>query len=332
MRDNTDEPLRDFSILRTEDPTETRRLVRDIFGLDLITPETPGYFAQGSLAELSSISIFYAASTSPAHVRLPPMEAIYVRLFLRGSCTMTMGKYHVEASEGDALVCTPGRAAQLDYSGDHARLVLIIPKATLERALTALTGIPPRVPIEFEPVIPTDDPRYAGFRDLLMLLAFRLDRAFSAWPRSTLAQLELALVSSMLSCSRHNLRRLLNPEDSGELPAIVRIAEHYAETHCEADAGVEDMAHAAAVSLSTLTRIFLKYRGYSPSAFVKRAKLAHARRLLESGAATTVVGVALRCGFANPSRFANDYREAFGESPTETLRRRPSPGSPAPRR
>ena len=45
------------------------------------------------------------------------------------------------------------------------------------------------------------------------------------------------------------------------------------------------------------------------------------------GGASTVVGVALRCGFANPSRFAQDYREAFGESPTETLRRRriPSP-------
>jgi len=321
-RDDTTELLKDFSILRTADPGAARRAIKDRFGFDLIAPDAPDFFARGSLVELSSISLFCAASSLPLRVQLPASDTTYVRLFLRGGCAITTGKSRVEAAEGEALVCSPGRAAQLDYSADHEQLVLIIPPATLDRAITKLTGIPSRLPIAFEPAIPPDDPRYAGFRDLMLLLAGGLDRAFSAWPQATLVHLEQALVGSLLFCSRHNLRRLLSPEDAGTVPAPVRIAEHYAELRCESEIAVEDMARAAAVSVSTLTRMFLKFRGMSPSAFIKRTKLAHARQLLESGAASTVIGVALRCGFTNPSRFANDYREAFDESPTETLRRR----------
>ena len=38
-------------------------------------------------------------------------------------------------------------------------------------------------------------------------------------------------------------------------------------------------------------------------------------------AGTTVTDVALRYGFANPGRFAGQYRRAFGVSPAETLRK-----------
>jgi transcriptional regulator GlxA family with amidase domain len=36
--------------------------------------------------------------------------------------------------------------------------------------------------------------------------------------------------------------------------------------------------------------------------------------------ATSVIDVAFQCGFLNPGHFARDYRLAFGELPSETLR------------
>ena len=46
-----------------------------------------------------------------------------------------------------------------------------------------------------------------------------------------------------------------------------------------------------------------------------------ARARLGSGAATAVTEVALACGFEHLGRFSTRYRDRFGESPSETLRR-----------
>jgi AraC family transcriptional regulator, ethanolamine operon transcriptional activator len=55
---------------------------------------------------------------------------------------------------------------------------------------------------------------------------------------------------------------------------------------------------------------------------VKSVRLTAARRALQDPSATTsVTDVALQRGFFHLGRFAHDYRELFGESPSETLRR-----------
>jgi len=325
MRTESGEPLKDFAVLRTNDPAAARELMRSRFGLDLSTPTIEGFYSRASIAELPNVSLYFCANATPVALPIPSSKGAHLHLCLRGRGALIHDSRRIEIAEGEAFICSPGRPALLDFAAGYEELVLRIPVPMLERTYVALTGFTPPKTIMFEPRVIADNPHYAGFRDLVLLLAGSLDAAFSAWPKTTIEQLELACVSQLLYCTSHNLRRLLSPEDFGAMPGLLRVAEHYAMSHCESDANVDDMARACAVSVSTLTRMFLKYRGYSPAAYIKRAKLAWARQLLETRAATTVVGVALRCGFANPSRFTQDYREAFGESPAETLRRRRAP-------
>lgn len=57
-------------------------------------------------------------------------------------------------------------------------------------------------------------------------------------------------------------------------------------------------------------------------AFVKEVRLRHARQMLLSpDADTTIAKVAFLCGFGNLGNFAKDYRDAFGELPSQTLKR-----------
>ena len=57
-------------------------------------------------------------------------------------------------------------------------------------------------------------------------------------------------------------------------------------------------------------------------------RLNRAREMLEQPTKNaSVIQIALKCGFQNPSHFARDYRLAFGELPSETLKR----GRPPPR-
>ena len=310
------EPLQDFPLMHCHDPVEAQSILRR-YGVDLIVPDQNGFFLRSNLAELPQTGLYFTVGRGSATLSIPERHIALVHLCLRGRARLTSGEQVVELSEGAACICSPGRAAQLEMGDGFSQLILRIPQPVLERTIASLIGFRPQQPIMFEPAIAHRDPRY---------LAARLDAQFLAWPKNVLLQLEQSCITALLYCSRHNLHRLLDTEGSEALPQFVLKAENYAEGRCAHARGmdeitVEDLARKAGVSVSTLNRGFGRHRGYSPSAFLKRLRLAHARRLLEAGAATTVVGVALRCGFANPSRFANDYRAAFGESPTETLRR-----------
>ncbi len=71
-----------------------------------------------------------------------------------------------------------------------------------------------------------------------------------------------------------------------------------------------------------LRNAFYGVRGMSPKRRFIAERLEDARRALCDGrqSGTTVTGVATRYGFYELGRFAASYKEAFGETPSATLR------------
>jgi len=85
------------------------------------------------------------------------------------------------------------------------------------------------------------------------------------------------------------------------------------------------LSGASGVSPRSLQLAFRKYRGTSPTAYIRNARLELAHRLLADPAdGRSVSQIAVDCGFSHLSRFAHAYRERFGELPSRTrLRKRP---------
>lgn len=81
-----------------------------------------------------------------------------------------------------------------------------------------------------------------------------------------------------------------------------------------------DICEAMAVSQRTLTRAVRAVHGTTPSRYLHALRLSEARRALKDGTSENVTQVALQFGFHELGRFAVDYRAAFGESPSDTLR------------
>jgi AraC family ethanolamine operon transcriptional activator len=77
------------------------------------------------------------------------------------------------------------------------------------------------------------------------------------------------------------------------------------------------------LSERSLRNAFYGVRGMSPTQFVRQQRLLSVRRALSDRqvARPTVTGVAVSHGFYELGRFAAAYRKAFGEAPSETLRR-----------
>jgi len=87
------------------------------------------------------------------------------------------------------------------------------------------------------------------------------------------------------------------------------------------DIYLSDIAKKCGVSPRAVQRYFAARGLVSFSRYVKRLRLGRAHGLLcEPKARTTVLGVALQCGFQNASHFSRDYRNEFGELPSDTLR------------
>ena len=103
---------------------------------------------------------------------------------------------------------------------------------------------------------------------------------------------------------------------------IVARFEEIARADLERLVQASELARAAGVTLRTLERAVHGVHATTPLEFLRALRLTEARHTLStSGSATTVTEVATRFGFRELGRFAGEYRDRFGESPSETLRR-----------
>jgi AraC-like DNA-binding protein len=104
---------------------------------------------------------------------------------------------------------------------------------------------------------------------------------------------------------------------------ILRESEEYLRAHIERPIYSDELCRIVGVSPRKLHTAFVSVTGMSPLAYLKRRRLSLVRRALRSGQgdARLVKSIALAHGFWHLGNFAHDYREIFGEAPSETLSR-----------
>lgn len=102
---------------------------------------------------------------------------------------------------------------------------------------------------------------------------------------------------------------------------VVSGAEAFLEAHLTRPIYTEELCSALAVSPRRLHDAFKAALGTSPHRYLRARRLTLARRSLkgQTPRAGLVKSVALEHGFWHFGRFAQEYRDQFGETPSETL-------------
>lgn len=110
---------------------------------------------------------------------------------------------------------------------------------------------------------------------------------------------------------------------TGGYATYVKPAEEFILGQLEKPLRVADIAEAVGVSVPTLNRAFRRCHGMGPKAFVKMRRLDRVRSELQRAdpQVTSVSEIATKYAFWHLSQFAADYKRAFHEAPSETLRR-----------
>ncbi len=113
-----------------------------------------------------------------------------------------------------------------------------------------------------------------------------------------------------------------------DLQSAYRRAVEYMRAHLSLPITVEDVARHTGLSTAELGTAFRSHAGTTPGGRLRELRLTAAHEdLLQADpeAGGTVRSIALRWGMAHSGDFARRHRQAYGESPAETLRRAASP-------
>jgi AraC family ethanolamine operon transcriptional activator len=104
---------------------------------------------------------------------------------------------------------------------------------------------------------------------------------------------------------------------------LVKQAEDYMQSHLNQPLTLTDLCNALGTSSRALSYGFQEMFGMSPMAYLKTLRLQGVYRVLKAADPSnkTIVNIAHQFGFWSLGHFTRDYKQMFGELPSETFKR-----------
>ena len=255
-------------------------------------------------------------------VELPGQVAVVVNPFRGTPSLFTTSGESIGATMTTAPILQPQREVKIFRPANSPVWVLSAHVKYLERLFREITGSD-RGGLDFESGLNRESPEGRRFQRLIDFTLEELRANPSAVDNPIIRrQLNDAVLGGMLLLPGKHHRFLMERSTSFAGSAVVRRAEEFMEAHADCPIGMSDVAAACDCSRTKLFLAFKKERPWTPLQFLVRQRMERARRLLLAPArGVTVTRVALDCGYASLSRFTQEYRKLYGETPSVTLSR-----------
>jgi AraC-like DNA-binding protein len=261
-----------------------------------------------------------------AEVRMVPeplSDCYHINLPTRGFTESISGRTSVISTTGRAAVFSPGEPMSIRWSSGCGQLALRLERSALQAELERILNQPVET-VRFELGMDVTRPPGSSWLATLRFVMSEVERPDSV-VHEPLARTEFGrlLVSTLLFAHRHNYSAALARPTSPARPRAVREVMELIEAHPERPYSASDLAAHANVSLRALQAAFRREHGMSPMAYLTHVRLGrvHADLMEGSPASCSATEVAFRWGFTHLGRFSRAYRQKYGVSPSDTLRR-----------
>lgn len=318
-------PLARYARFATQDVDEAREQVSRVYCDHRLRPLS-GARRVGAWQNMTRVgSLAVGAMSYGAEVEIDPgsLGDFYLLMLpYAGRASIRNGKQFAEAGTDQASVLNPDDTTQMRWSADCAKLMVRIDRKALEHQLSVMTGGTAVRGVSFDLAMPMQGSAAHWWR-LVKVLIEGLELA-DDMPNSLAYRLqESLLLVHLLEHQPHNYTARMGLRANGIAPRHVRHVEAYIEENADKPLTLEDLISVSGSSGRALFDGFRRFRGTSPLAYLRTVRLARVREhLLHAGDEETVTAIATQWGFFQLGRFAALYKSSFGESPSETLRRR----------
>ncbi|URS59080.1 AraC family transcriptional regulator [Pseudomonas sp. Y39-6] len=277
-------------------------------------------YPQASLKHktIGSLDLFQMSYGNGVQITSPEREAVYhLHFLLKGHCLWrSRGQEHCFAP-GELLLLNPDAPFNLTYSDDYEKFIIKLPASFINKVCGENHWSHSDAGVVFAPVHRLK--QLDGFFNLLSLVCQEAETE-PATPLQVQEHYAKIIVSKLLSLPGSDVSR-------EPLQGVCRSFELLAELiemNLKKDISVVRLADLAHMSVHSLFALFDKHAGTTPKRYIRHRKLEAIRaRLSDSQAVvTSVTEVALDYGFLHLGRFAEYYKNTFGELPSVTLHRR----------
>ncbi|TYQ09713.1 UNVERIFIED_ORG: Transcriptional regulator containing an amidase domain and an AraC-type DNA-binding HTH domain [Gordonia westfalica J30] len=315
--------FRNGHVLTSGDPDEiedavSRVLAPHRLGGDF---ELHGIRSRLNSITLGDITVGYLTYGRAVSLDIPgdALTAYHVDIPVAGRAQTIYRDGSVSATPAVGAFYSPGQPARIHWEEGCAQICIKYSISALEGELETLLDRPIRRPIIFDRSVNVGTVDGTRWLDTIMLM----DRSADLLAHPVMAKrLESLLVDGLLFGHRHNYSDELRNSGPGGRPKAVQQVIDYIEADPAEPMSVGDLAKISGLSVRALQLSFQRSLGMSPMAYLRDVRLARAREQLlrAPSGSMTVTRVAHDWGFLNPGRFTAQYRQKYGESPSETLR------------
>ena len=227
----------------------------------------------------------------------------------------------IEVSPQGAVLISPDRRFHFRASHDYEQVLLRLDRLAISNAWCQLTAQDEAPDIYFDPIIPLHT---IGWQALLPMLQWvarctGLGQGQDAAQTALLAQTEMLVATTLLLHQPHSMAAHLWPAPPPSAPQAIRRAQAYMLEHLGEPLPVAMIASHCGLSVRRLQALFQDECGQSPLQWLRMRRLQAVRQALsQSGEAGKISEVASRFGFTHLGEFSQAYRQAFGQTPTQT--------------
>jgi AraC-like DNA-binding protein len=251
-----------------------------------------------------------------------PLDDFYlIQMPLSGHAMITSGDQSIGSVTDVASVLSPTDSTVMRWSEDCDQLMVRIDRMLVDRAVGALRGRMEPETVRFQLGFRWRE--CAPWRCLIQYLSDCSNDPFDASQyRLMVAQIEQLVVSTLVSAQPHDLPVRKIARCPAVLPRHVKRVQEYLRANAGEPVTAEQMALLAGVSLRSLYAGFKEYCGVSPMQYLRSLRLDAARTALLNEPDSNIASVAMRWGFGHLGRFSAEYKQRFGETPSQSVGRR----------
>lgn len=273
----------------------------------------------------SSINaIDYGLSHGRTIIDIPPSEGAYLlQISLSGSAELRLKEQAFAIDPSCIFICGPDEEIHQQLSHDYQHISVKIERTLLETLLRQEVQAGSS-PLQFRPEPLPITAGTMALTSLIQSICTTLDTdADSYEARQSRRAMDCAIAQLLLCTVPHNYSVAYHGNHSFVAPYYVRRAEEYIRTNLADCISLENLVEICGISGRSLYNGFKRFRDTTPMRFLKdrRLEAAHQRLRIMDPTFESVTEIALDCGFTHLSRFAQDYKQMFGELPSETAKK-----------
>lgn len=276
-------------------------------------------------ASLSDISVNYLRYGTEATVNVDQLGFFLIEIPLSGSSETQYGKASVSTHVGVGAVVSPYRQFSTRWNAECSKLLIKINRLALEQHLATMLGRDLQSPLEFEMGIDLQTPERVSLLNMVQWLVGELDNPLSLVHQAPMgyAQYEQMLMWVLLNTQPNNYSAELAARKPTAAPHYVHCVEEYLNAHSAEAITLSQLVEVSGVSGRTLLEGFRRYKGTSPMKYLKSLRMERVHQELKAAdpSRQKVTEIALAWGFTQLGKFSVEYKQRFGESPSDTLKK-----------